>query len=316
MKKTRIIIPALAMIAFSVAASITGTVAWFTANRTAQIDAGTYAVVKTTSDLDCTVADGLGTTATDNAANDVIAVNGKLSDASFDHANKLIYEPESGLSVGKKIPLASATADTNSSTGLVRGTIPGSTAVTVYTAVTWNVTFSLDFGAVQSNDIGLFLDLSQSSFTPSNETVASGNWDTAKGFRMAFVPQGTNAANGNTRVFADLQAAAKCTYVGTQPNVGATLTGTDTSYTGKTLIDNSSDAALASSYTETAAGNMSNYLGKFPYASNSAVELSFEVVCWFEGTDENIVNSTTGHTTIFRDVTVELAFEAITFANA
>ena len=60
MKKSRIIIPALAMIAFSVAASIAGTVAWFTASRTAQINAGTYAVVKTSAELKCVLSNGVG----------------------------------------------------------------------------------------------------------------------------------------------------------------------------------------------------------------------------------------------------------------
>ena len=51
MKKSRIVIPALAMIAFSMAASITGAVAWFTATRTATVTSGAYAVVKTSSNL-------------------------------------------------------------------------------------------------------------------------------------------------------------------------------------------------------------------------------------------------------------------------
>ena len=66
MKKSKLIVPALAIIAFSTAASITGTVAWFTANRQVTINAGNYTVVKTSADLDCDLADGFQTTA-DNA---------------------------------------------------------------------------------------------------------------------------------------------------------------------------------------------------------------------------------------------------------
>ena len=54
MKKSKVIIPALALMAFSVAASITGTVAWFTANRVATVTAGSFAVVNTTTDLSVT----------------------------------------------------------------------------------------------------------------------------------------------------------------------------------------------------------------------------------------------------------------------
>ena len=316
MKKSRIIIPALAMIAFSVAASITGTVAWFTANRTAKIDAGTYAVVKTTSNLNCSVDSGIGTTATDNLAGvtDVIAVNGKLTDGSFDHAgtNKYIYAPDgTGTKVGSEYALASATE-----ANLTRGTTTGGD--TIYTAVTWEVEFSLEFGsAAGGNDIGLYLDLAHSKFTPQGSAAASGQQDTSKGFRMAFVPKGTNASNGKTHVFADLQTAANCKYVGGEPAVGTVLAGTETAYANYIVIDSSSDAALNDAgYTESASATMPNYFGKFAFAADTTVTLTFDVVCWFEGTDPNIVNGDEDHETIFRDVKVDLEFAALTFANA
>ena len=315
MKKSRIIIPALAMIAFSVAASITGTVAWFTANRTANIDSGTYAVVKTTSNLVCEVKDGLGTSATDNdpGVTDVVAVDGKLTDGSFDHAgsNNYIFAPDgTGTKVGNRYALASATEG-----NLTRGeTTDGDT---IFTAVTWEIEFSLEFGSAVSNDVGLYLDLAHSSFTPSGSAAASGQQDTSKGFRMAFIPKGTNSANGNKRVFADLQTAANCTYVGGEPTQGTALEGTETAYVSPVLIDSSSNTALNDAgYTATASASMTNYFGKFAFAADTTVNLEFIVVCWFEGTDANIVNGSEGHETIFRDVEVSLAFSALTFANA
>lgn len=304
MKKTRIIIPALAMIAFSVAASITGTVAWFTANRTVSIDAGTYAVVKTSSDLSCTVADGIGTSATNSGSTHGISVTGKLTDGSFDHAgsNNFIYAPNlSGTKVGSRNALASATAS-----DLTRGTTADSK--TIYTAVTWDVTFTVQFSAAQQ-DIGLFLDLSTSVFTPGTGTIGANNQDTAKGFRMAFIPQGTNAANGVAHVFADLQEASKCTYVGGEPAVGANLSAT--AYSGYTLIDSASTGDLADSYTSSEVATMNNYFGKFVCVPDTSVSLQYKVVCWFEGTDENIVNGDDAHVTVFRDVTAHLDFAAI-----
>ena len=56
---------------------------------------------------------------------------------------------------------------------------------------------------------------------------------------------------------------------------------------------------------------MNNYFGKFVFSANSSVNLSFKVVCWFEGTDENIVNGDDTNVTIFRDVTSHLEFSAI-----
>ena len=306
MKKTRIIIPALAMIAFSVAASITGTVAWFTANRTVTINAGTYAVVKTSSDLSCAVAEGIGTQATNSGTTHGITVQGKLTDGSFDHAgtNKYIYAPNlNGNKVASRTALASADA-----AALTRGTTTSSE--TIYTAVTWDVTFTVQF-AYAEGDIGLFLDLSNSAFTAGSGSVGTNDHDTSKGFRMAFIPTGTNESNGVAHVFADLQEAAKCTYVGGEPAVNAALPDPATSYTGKTLISSEDSGTLAEEYTASAAANMNNYFGKFVYAANASVNLQFKVVCWFEGTDPNIVNGDADHITVFRDVAATLNFAAV-----
>lgn len=305
MKKTRIIIPALAMIAFSVAASITGTVAWFTANRTVNINAGTYAIVKTSSDLTCTVAQGIGTTATNSGSTHGITVQGKLTDGSFDHAgsHNYIYAPNLlGDKVGKETALASATAS-----DLTRGTT--SDSKTIYTAVTWDVTFTIQFGS-SSGDIGLFLDLSTSVFTPGSGTIGANNQDTAKGFRMAFIPQGTTASNGVAHVFADLQEASKCKYIGGEPAVGASLADAATSYSGYTLISSADSGTVADEYATSAVSTMNNYFGKFVYSANASVNLQYKVVCWFEGTDENIVNGDDEHVTVFRDVSVNLDFKA------
>lgn len=308
MKKTRIIIPALAMIAFSVAASITGTVAWFTANRTVTINAGTYAVVKTSSDLSCTVAQGIGTQATNSGTTHGVSVQGKLTDGSFDHAGEhnYIYAPNlNGNKVASEYALATATA-----ANLTRGTTTSSE--TIYTAVTWDVTFTVQFGSA-SGDIGLFLDLSTSQFAAGTGTVREGvDQDTSKGFRMGFIPTGTNATSGVAHVFADLQTAANCKYIGGEPAVGATLADAATAYSDETTLISSEDSGtLADEYSASDALDMNNYFGKFVYAANTAVNLQFKVVCWFEGTDPNIVNGDADHITVFRDVTATLNFTAV-----
>lgn len=327
MKKSRIIIPALAMIAFSMAASISGAVAWFTASRTAEIDAGTYAVVKTSSNLAVSLSDtgAIGASVTtDSGTSHIIGVNGKLTDASFDHKTSEIYEPDNtGTLVGTKTALASANA-----TNMLRGNTPDDPETTtvdesepIYSVVTWDMTFSVSFGSASGN-IGLFLDLSKSNFTPGSGNVETGDADTSKGFRMAFVPQGTNSSSGNTRVFADLELASVCKYIHNgvvadptaNPAVAAsTLASVATSYvsTDYDLIDSSSNAGLASSYTASAAASMPNFFGTFAYSDEGPVELSYKVVCWFEGTDPNIVDSVADHNVVFRDVVAHLAFEAI-----
>ena len=313
MKKTRIIIPALAMIAFSVAASITGTVAWFTANRTAQIDAGTYAVVKTTNDLTCTIGEGVGTTVTNNGTSHIVSVAGKLTDGSFDHvgSNKYIIAPDgSGANVGKRTGLSATSPKADGEAALLRGQTSDSTPIKIYTAITWDMTFTIDFGAA-AGDVGLFMNLATTTWQAGSGTVGANNQDTAKGFRMAFIAQETN---GISHVAAGLQTSDNCHYIGGEPAVGSALASASTNYTGVALIPStsfSSSATFADSYTTTEAAAMNNYFGKFAFATDTQVSLSFKVVCWFEGTDPNIVNGDQTNPTVFRDVTAHLEFNAI-----
>ena len=51
MKKSKIIIPAAAILALSVGASVTGTVAWFTASRTVSTTVNNLAAINTAGDL-------------------------------------------------------------------------------------------------------------------------------------------------------------------------------------------------------------------------------------------------------------------------
>ncbi len=308
MKKSRIIIPALAMIAFSVAASIAGTVAWFTASRTAQINAGTYAVVKTSAELKCVLSNGVGTTVSDST----VSLNGNLlSDGSFSHKSSKVYTPNSegtALDPTKgEIPLN----DEQLATKLVRGTT-GTPAKTIYTAVTFNMSFTVTFGALEG-DIGLYLDntAGKSSFTVDGGAAAV----TAKGFRMAIVPNGTAPSGSLTRatVFADLQEFAKCHYIGGTSDTF--LTGTAYTASEYDLIDSAYNTALPTSATDRdEATARPDYLGMFKYTANSQVTLNYTVVAWFEGTDENIINRATAEE--YQSVVAKLNFEAINLKAA
>ena len=311
MKKSRIIIPALAMIAFSVAASITGTVAWFTAQRTAIVNAGTYAVVKTTSDLEVTLGAGVGT----SVSNNTVTVNGKLTDGSFDHKALNIYAPnESGTAIATNgtIALADATA-----TNLKRGeTGTGSAVQNVYTAITFDLTFTVTFGAA-NNDVALLMDntANHTNFAVSDNATAK----TAKGFRMAFVSnsvgEGANAVNnGVNRVLADLQESSHCHYINdsdavlaeTEPFGGVNYVAAD-----HDLIDSAYNTALPTVATAKATLEArADYLGFFDHAKkdgNSKVSLNYTVVCWYEGTDPEIVNRAAAD---FQSVVATLHFEA------
>ena len=194
MKKNKIVVPALAIIAFSTAASIAGSVAWFTASRQVTMNAGTYAVVKTTSNLECVVAGGVGTTAAlqPGGTNYIVTLakearKSKLTDGSFDHGQGKVYKPNAtvtGLDVPVDIDDAASVAALEAS--LLRTTLGTGTTedpyVDVYTAVTWDITFKVNFGSVPGN-VALFLDASASSFTKSGEADLA----TAKGYPFFYI---------------------------------------------------------------------------------------------------------------------------------
>ena len=321
MKKSKIIIPALAMIAFSTAASISGAVAWFTASRQASINAGTYAVVKTNADLGCTVATGVGTlvaTNPDNNGTRVIALNNatksnKLTDGSFNHTDGKFYAPDSAGAHLDPNKSGFTLSDANLEDKLTRVELADGSG-TIYTAVTWNVTFTVNFGAVPGN-IGLFLDTANSRYVPAGSPTPAAT--TAKGFRMAFVPSATSTT-AVTKVYAPLQTTAKCKYVPELADSG--MTGTP--YTGNVLISSDTVTALAQEGSvlpehdidETTGVARADYFGKFVYDEGEIVTLSYTVVCWFEGTDEEIVNRASSDD--YQSVISTLSFRALNLTNA
>lgn len=312
MKKTRIIIPAIAMIAFSTVASIAGSVAWFTANRTANFNAGTYAVVKTTANLKCEVTGGIATSAD---SSNIVTVNGVLTDGSFNHKTGNIYAPNAdGSAIGSEIALASAKSD---NTLLERGTT--SDSKTIYTAVTFDIKFTVSFGSASGN-YGLYLDntTGKTSFATSDSSTPA----TAKGFRMAFYPK-----SGTTRktVLADLQdngtwdhdsdaetaAVNKIRYV----NATSNYVGTDYVAGDYDLMNSGYNAALPdSSATYAQATNRADYLGQFTFSANADVVIEYTVVAWFEGTDPEIVNR--ANSSEYQSVVANLYFAAVAIPAA
>ncbi len=313
MKKSRIIVPAMAMIAFSTAASIAGSVAWFTASRSATINAGTYAVVKTNADLAVTLSDGVGTTVTNGTTESpnlrsVSLGNNVLTDGSFNHLDGNIFAPKADgdeLDTTKTVNVSALNTEEGVAK-LVRQTI--SETKKVYTAVTWGITFECSFPAGEG-DYGLFLDTTSSSFavTPAATAV------TATGFRVGFYP-GTapEGSTANKRVYADLQSAANCKYIAADSDVH--LAGS--TYTSSELIasDTKAGALPTESTPRATATGRNDCLGIFKYSSLATVRLSYTVVAWFEGTDPNVVNQNDPN--LYQSVIATLQFEAIKLAAA
>ncbi|MBR0294313.1 MAG: hypothetical protein IJQ67_00145 [Bacilli bacterium] len=274
MKKSKIIVPALGLLLLSTAASVSGTVAWFTANRTYSFTAGEFAVVNTKDNLEASLGAGLGTSA-DNENKKITVTNSAhvLTDASFDHTSltqDIIAPDAEGKKVGKVIPLASALYTGDASYGLLRET-------NVYTAFTWTITFTMRFSANPTSDVGLFLSLGSNTwvheaykavggesgtgyYTDDKLTVAAPGTlvagttyykelpdDTGKAFRVAIVPTTVPANSlGFTKVWADRQTSAKCQFVdglSVDTDLAGTAYGTETTQ----FVNGTRSAATAGS---------------------------------------------------------------------
>ena len=179
-KKSKIVVPALALILLSTAASISGSVAWFTAARTATVKAGEFAVIRTGDDLDVEFAAVAGVqvhvpNTSDGIPEDTIQVKGNynLTDASFDHTK---VDGTGPYVVKPNVPRTDVLGTTgiddtlidNFETALSRGT-------NVYSAAIWTMTFSIEFSDSATDDVGLFLDLSSADTYMHEKVVIKNN---------------------------------------------------------------------------------------------------------------------------------------------
>lgn len=336
MKKSKVIIPALGILVLSTAASITGTVAWFTANNKFDTTVGEFAVVRTNDDLKCVQTAGIGTKnseVTDHENEILVKDYYHLTDASFDHTDSNIYVPDGQeeTRVAKKVALDDATDDNTAATTMVRETYTGDETPTpqthkVLTCFTWKMEFTVKYGGVAKN-YGLFMNHTANHSKVEKKNPSTGNYeavsvatDTARGFRLAFVGQ---EANAESVVWADNQSYANSKYiheanapVADPASPGDLLSAKAVQYvaeSGSNLAD-LADSAYApenmpadNSLTEAEAKKRPDYLGKFAYTANTEVTLTFDVVAWFEGSDPTIVNSAT----VFDTVKATMYFEAI-----
>ena len=329
MKKSKIIIPALALIAVTTAASIAGSVAWFTASRQATINAGTFAVVKTNANLKYEIAAGVATSIeTVQGKETIVLGNNKLTDGSVNHSTGKAYTPNdegTGLITGDKQQIDLTQNKTTLDPLLERATLASGK---VYTAATFDVTFTVSFGALDK-DMGLYLDVANSSFTVAGQGTPTPA--TAKGFRVAFIELEAPAGSSEIKptVFAGLQKQFETKTVEGQEvqvenikYVSDTSSFAGTSYvsTDYDLIDadykaDSTKTVLPTELTPRAdALNRADNIGIFKFSAGNEVVLKYRVVCWYEGTDPEIVNRATSDE--YQGVNAVLSFSAIDLAAA
>ena len=268
-KKSAVVIPALARIAVTAAASVSGTVAWFTATHTVTATAGNFNATYNDGNLELSVA-SVQATEGDQAVkaltindHDVTIDNGILfTDASYNAVADELWSDQEQDDGSNPTTFDAKGGSTNASTGWVADL----KSKTLY-AVTWTYTFKYKYGTDVSKDAKLAFDPSLSSMTCADNTFSG----VSGGFRRAMTCQ-------NTTIIYAPESATIFTYI-------KDANGTKETY-GTTCISSNKQK-----------DNTKYELGTFkaPALANSySNDLAVRVVAWFEGTDttHTITNAT------------------------
>ena len=310
-KKSAVVIPALARIAVTAAASVSGTVAWFTANRSVTVNASNFAAQSQNGDLTISLVDNtlLGVTEDTDSKSVKRADNSVLTDASFDLTNLYTKVMDDDGNVTGFKDLGVIKVDSGNGGGEVfnsNWSANAGSGVTLYYAVSWTWNFTYTFTS-DTTDMALYFDLGASSFafteqkvnkqtvdmTGTHQDTYTGN--VSKGFRLAMVSKASTEPHNI--VWAPNEADVKTHVQGTKKD-----NQPETFSDSASFLDSVFHADLETAgYTKaidvlketdsqiSAQNNSYCYLGRLTKAANN-----FNVVCtaWFEGTDTtNVVNS-------------------------
>lgn len=275
MKKSKIIIPALAVIAFSTAASITGTVAWFTANRSVQITTDSFALTKIDGNLDASVTGLVGTVAngSNNKKVDLANANEKLGDVSFNPSTKVLWTDTGDGTAFQAIGDNTAYAN---STGAWK------INDTAYYAVSWKITFTYEYSADQRPVHIYFDDTSTVANADSGENT--GTEDTSTAIRFCMWEDG----GSYTLTWAPNQTTANCTYVTSASSDEATYSGSNRLIASDTAALTKPEDGIASATSQA----RTDYVATINYNATPAnCKKDVYVVAWFEGSDPNVVDT-------------------------
>lgn len=287
-KKSLVVLPAIATMALTTVASVTGTVAWFTATQSVTFTAGSFGVKNVDGDLtvSATAGDGTEVATGNNGAVNVIT-NNVLLDASFD-----------GTQTWTDIQ------DGSESTGLYKKVsnqyVSGST---YWYAVTWTETFTVKVENGVTDTYNIYFDC--------KATSASSDKDTKTGFRVSMV-----AGSGNRLVvapFLETATAASEGYVSDEKTTSkytaaadkGTKTGSEVYVFGSEYMSSGTNEFTKGVAKDSSATNRIDYLGT-TVTSGTDSTLSVKFTAWFEGLDSNVVNDKSLDTSL----SVQLGFYA------
>lgn len=293
MKKSKIILPAVALLTISTVAAASSTVAWFSANRTVKVNTSTVSVYNPESDLKVTLGgiEAAGTSV--NAGGNTVNMPKYMRDGSVDAATGTVYKQD--VVAGTYEALAKNTYYTDTAlTGKEGETEPQK----IYRATSWTMTFSMEGAA--ADDYAVLLNVEESTFT---KTETHGT--ISKSFRIAFAINGKVSAV--LAPFAEKDVELKYVNKVDTP---------DGDYKEKriTATEKAITAAEISTKDDLTAAN--GYIGTIAKSTDAAAASKLVVTCyaWFEGEDE--VNCVVPENGIDTTVTTLMSFYAVRVKTA
>ncbi len=303
MKKSKILIPAFAVLALSVGASVTGTVAWFTANRTSSFTT-TFGV----ADIDGSLSVEL--TGNDRAGTKLntsknIEVDGKLTHGSYDaqaksNAGQLYvanlsndtdgenkYTVDSYTSLGILPEKSEATGSEKSKW---QAGVDATDNKNVWYGVSFSATFTLEAGGIRGNNY-LFVDYEKCTVTNTGES---------------------NANDGFTVAIMDVDAANPIV-------IGADANKKHVKGVNKQDTEDFANYYTFASTTVTKAQDEmatadikkhKGYIGQFPTEDGVGTKkgkITVTFVAWFEGENSNVISEKASK---LNDISANLSFYA------
>ena len=285
-KKSKfVILPALATLVLTGVASVTGTVAWFTANRAVSATSSSFQANNLTGGFNIKATGTTGLTSSsdvDNATTSQVTVdsNALLADASYNINNDKLFtkilEDDGTVKSYKEI---GAYKDLNSSAPNLAGkTKVQDSEKNVFYALTWSYTFTFN-GADQSKKTDLFIDTKNAKYSYSDDQTDTSKADAAKAFRIGFIGTTNSSAKivlGNNDVKSYV-SSIEATAVYSTNYIKAGSYGTDVS-------------AMATDATDNSNTNRPDYIGTFTPEDDKKT-ITVNCIAWFEGTDSTNVNN-------------------------
>ena len=297
LKKSAVVIPALARIAVTAAASVSGTVAWFTANRSVTINASNFQAKAESGALSVTSANLVGVVADENTNKGSVkmADNNYLTDGSFDFTE--LYTKDTLDDEGNPVTFKTLGNYASAQGESTKWNIT-SDGKTLWYGVSWTWNFTYKFSNLDS-DRALFFNIKDSVFAFDAVTEGNVNVDGSEHNSSFEVGTGFRLARTTTEkqiVWAPAEATNK--HVG--KNDSSSIVADNTFAQDEWHLDNDTQAQAQDVTTGSTnefindANNSYCYLGKFTAPKPAEdVNVKIPVVCtaWFEGTDPNVINS-------------------------